>query len=78
MFSTVQSDATAVFDLCKKLDDSISNLSAISEENAASSEETSASMEEINREIEKIKDLSVEMENVSGSLNEALDFFQLD
>ena len=78
MFSTVQSDASAVFDLCKKLDDSISNLSAISQENAASSEETSASMEEINREIEKINDLSSNLKEVSDSLSEALDFFKLD
>ena len=78
MFSTVQSDASAVFDLCKKLDDSISNLSAISQENAASSEETSASMEEINREIEKINDLSSNLKEVSDSLSDALDFFKLD
>ena len=78
MFSTVQTDASAVFDLCKKLDDSISNLSAISEENAASSQETSASMEEINREIEKINELSANLKEVSDSLSEALDFFKLD
>lgn len=78
MFSTVQADASAVFDLCKKLDDSISNLSAISEENAASSQETSASMEEINREIEKINDLSSNLKEVSDSLSEALDFFKLE
>lgn len=78
MFSTVQTDASAVFDLCKKLDDSISNLSAISEENAASSQETSASMEEINREIEKINELSANLKEVSDSLSAALDFFKLE
>lgn len=78
MFSSVQADSETVLDLCRKLDDSISNLSAISEENAASTEETSASMEDINSEIEQISKLSAELKEVSNALSNALDFFKLD
>lgn len=77
MFSTVQADSETVLDLCRKLDESISNLSAISEENAASTEETSASMEDINSEIENIHQLSTGLKEVSDSLANALDFFKL-
>lgn len=78
MFSSVQADAKTVLDLCKSLDDSISNLSAISEENAASTQETSASMEDINNEIENISKLSAELKEVSDALSAELDFFKLD
>ncbi|MBO5353503.1 MAG: cache domain-containing protein [Lachnospiraceae bacterium] len=57
--------------------DIISNLSAISEENAASSEETTASMAELSSTIGTLADSAEQLQKISGVLEEEMKFFQL-
>ena len=69
---------TGVCDSTRKLvEDVISNLSAISEENAASSEETTASMEQLNSTIEVLADSAEELQIISGVLEMEMQFFKL-
>lgn len=56
--------------------DVIANLSAISQENAASTEETMASMEELNATISLLADSAGNLKELSENLNKELDFFQ--
>lgn len=61
---------------CKdKLTDMISNLSAISQENAASSEETTASMEEFKNIIANEADSAKELQELAKNLNKEVRFF---
>jgi methyl-accepting chemotaxis protein len=62
---------------CVDLNDTMSSLSAISEENAASAQETSASMQEVNNTVENISDLSATLENISTELTELLEVFHV-
>ena len=55
----------------------ISNLSAISEENAASTEETTASMEELNATINLLAESSGDLHDLSKDLRTHIDFFRL-
>ena len=55
--------------------DVISNLSAISEENAASSEETTASMEELNATINLLAEEAGNLKKISHGLNDDMKFF---
>ena len=68
-------------DICddarKKVVDVISNLSAISEENAASTQETTASMEELNATINLLAESSGNLLELSENLNKNIDFFQI-
>ncbi|MBP3611100.1 MAG: cache domain-containing protein [Lachnospiraceae bacterium] len=57
--------------------DIISNLSAISEENAASSEETTASMAELSSTIGTLADSAEQLQKISGVLEEEMKFFKL-
>lgn len=57
--------------------DVISNLSAISEENAASSEETNASMEELNATINILAERAKSLKKLSNDLNEEISFFKV-
>ena len=57
--------------------DIISNLSAISEENAASSEETTASMAELSSTIGTLADSAEELQRISGVLEDEIKFFKL-
>lgn len=57
--------------------DIISNLSAISEENAASSEETTASMAELSSTIGTLADSAEQLQRISGILEEEMRFFRL-
>lgn len=57
--------------------DVISNLSAISEENAASSEETNASMEELNATINILAEHAKSLKKLSDDLNEEVSFFKM-
>lgn len=60
-----------------KVVDVISNLSAISEENAASSEETNASMEELNATINILAEQAKSLKKLSDDLNEEVSFFKM-
>lgn len=57
--------------------DVISNLSAISQENAASAEETTASMEELNATINMLAEAAGNLKVLSEELNEEMNFFQM-
>ena len=57
--------------------DVISNLSAISEENAASAEETTASMQELNATINLLSEEATKLKDISVSLNEDMKFFKM-
>lgn len=57
--------------------DVISNLSAISEENAASSEETTASMQELNATINMLAGEAGKLKQISEELNEDMKFFKI-
>jgi methyl-accepting chemotaxis protein len=56
--------------------DLMTNLSAISQENAASAETTSTSMAELNRETARLADTSAELKNLADTLKEDLEFFK--
>lgn len=57
--------------------DSVSDLSGISEENAASAEEANASTEELRANIEEVAQQAEELKNVIEKLNESVSFFHL-
>lgn len=60
-----------------KIMDVIQNLSAISEENAASTEETNASMEELNANLNLLAESSKDLLELSTELEQNMAFFQL-
>lgn len=60
-----------------KVVDVISNLSAISEENAASTEETTASMQELNATINLLAESAGKLQELSENLEENISFFKL-
>ncbi len=57
--------------------DIISNLSAISEENAASTEETTASMQELNATINLLAESAKSLKTLAQSMDDATRFFKL-
>ncbi len=57
--------------------DVISNLSAISEENAASTEETTASMQELNATITLLAEAAGNLKELSEDLNRDMEFFKI-
>ncbi len=57
--------------------DVITNLSAISEENAASAQETTASMQELNAGINMLADSAGNLRELSVELNKQMEFFKL-
>ena len=60
-----------------KVVDIITNLSAVSEENAASTEETTASMQEFNATINLLAQSAKDLEQVAVKLEENVSFFKL-
>ncbi len=67
---------------CEKASEKVvglmTNLSAISEENAASAETTSNAMGDLNMETRKLADTSAELKNLADSLKADLDFFEIE
>lgn len=57
--------------------DVFSNLSAISEENAASTEETNASMQELNATINLLANEAGKLKDISQALNDYMQFFRM-
>lgn len=57
--------------------DVISNLSAISEENAASAQETTASMQELNATINLLAGEATKLKGISEALNDDMKFFKV-
>jgi methyl-accepting chemotaxis protein len=61
----------------KAIIDVINNLSALSEENAASAEETTASMQELNATISTLAESAGDLREMSEELNKSVGFFKL-
>lgn len=59
------------------INDVISDLSAISQQNAASAQETTASMEELNATINVMAEMAKSLQELSNGLNEDMKFFKL-
>lgn len=57
--------------------DIIQNLSALSQENAASTEETTASMEELTATINIVSEAAKKMQEIAQKLNEEISFFRI-
>ncbi len=69
---------TTVCDAARiKVVDVISNLSAISQENAASTEQTTASMQELNATINLLSDAADNLTELSNTLEEEIKFFKI-
>ncbi len=58
--------------------DIISELSAISQQNAASTQETNASMEELNATFALISEAAADLRNMAETLNEKMSYFTLE
>lgn len=81
--NATDSETIAIKERTKSCDDSravvvdiISNLSAISEENAASTEETTASMQELNATITLLADAAGNLKDLSEGLSKDMEFFK--
>lgn len=61
----------------KTVVDVINNLTALSQENAASAQETTASMEELNETIHLLADAANSLRGMSGQMEEEMKFFKL-
>ena len=57
--------------------DLMTNLSAISQENAASAETTSTAMTKLNMETAKLAETSAELKSLADNLKEDLEFFRI-
>ena len=55
----------------------MTNLSAISEENAASAETTSVAMTQLNEETTRLAETSAELKRYADELQEDLEFFEI-
>lgn len=73
----INKEAIALMDLKENVLSSISDLSAISEENAASSEEVTASVDNIASAVESTKEESVAMRQLAEELSAKMEFFKI-
>ena len=74
----IKSHTDSYFAARKKVADLIQNLSAISEEYAASTQQTTASMEELNATMNLLAEASKNLTDLSRQLEEEIAFFQID
>lgn len=74
---TIQGRADKADQSRTKIMDVISNLSAISEENAASAEETTASMEELNATLNLLAEEASGLKEIAVSLHQDMQFFHI-
>ena len=77
MVLDIKDSSDEVKGLCAALNDSVSNLSAISQENAASSEETAASVDQISSAVSDVSKMSDELKEVSTQLSNLVEFFKV-
>ena len=73
----IQKQTSICDDARGKIIDVIANLSAISEENAASTEETTAAMEELNAMLNLLAESSKELLTLASELEKGMSFFQI-
>ena len=74
--STVLSQAEQCEKSGEQVVDLMTNLSAISEENAASAETTSTAMTKLNNEAVKLAETSAELKELADNLKDDLEFFK--
>ena len=60
-----------------QIDEVVSNLSAISEENAASAQETTASMQELDATMSVMANTAKELTELAVKLDESMEFFKI-
>ena len=75
--SSIKDQTNVCDDARVKVVDVISNLSAISEENAAATEQTTASMQELNATINLLAESAGNLTGLSDALEEEIKFFKL-
>lgn len=75
---TIRNASQGYFDARSKVADAIQNLSAISEENAASTQQTTASMQELNATINLLAEAAKSLTELSENLEKEMSFFKLD
>ena len=75
--SSIHEKTAALNGATERIVSVVSDLSALSEENAASSEEMNASVEDITEGVEEIKRNSDEMRGMSLQLKESVAYFKL-
>lgn len=75
--SVIKEDTESCNSARSKVVDVISNLSAISEENAASTQETTASMQELNATINILAESAKKLKDLSMNLQKAVEFFKI-
>lgn len=73
--SVIESNADSCNEARKQIDDVVTNLSAISQQNAASAQQTTASMEELSATIGTLADTANDLMKISEQLNMEVSFF---
>ena len=73
--SVIESNADSCNEARKQIDDVVTNLSAISQQNAASAQQTTASMEELSATIGTLADTANDLMKISEQLNMEVRFF---
>lgn len=75
--AVIENNAGSCNDARRQINDVISNLSAISEENAASAEQTTASMQELTATINMLAATANDLMKISDQLNNEVKFFKV-
>lgn len=75
--SVIESNADSCNEARKQIDDVVTNLSAISQQNAASAQQTTASMEELSATIGSLADTANDLMKISEQLNMEVSFFKV-
>lgn len=75
--AVIENNAGSCNDARRQINDVISNLSAISEENAASAEQTTASMQELTATINMLAATANDLMKISAQLNNEVKFFKV-
>lgn len=75
--AVIESNADSCNEARQQINDVVSNLSAISEENAASAQQTTASMQELTATISMLAETANGLMKISGQLSEDMEFFKV-
>lgn len=75
--SVIESNADSCNEARKQIDDVVTNLSAISQQNAASAQQTTASMVELSATIGTLADTANDLMKISEQLNMEVSFFKV-
>lgn len=75
--SVIESNADSCNEARKQIDDVVTNLSAISQQNAASAQQTTTSMEELSATIGTLADTANDLMKISEQLNMEVSFFKV-